>query len=311
MIEPEKKTKDKDKDQQAARDFLAILEMKGMKSEEFQKKMQEIYERLILDEDDNNQYIEEISVFEFCLRYFPDHLQLLYSYTEYLCEHEYFNRVIPYFQKIAELEPNSSFAWYSLGSALHRANNGDSEEELSDPEHCLRIALKLDDSYQDAWACLAKVYIRKEKFEEAIACLEEALDLDEKYEDYDYVLFLLGHVHQKIKNGDLAIEFYKKSLDIDPTHDLVWNNLGTEYATRFQFNEAIQMYVRGLSFNDENVTTWLNLKSAYIGTEQFKKADYCEEKARKLKQRYHPRESYETPKKEDKKDWHVDPNYYS
>ena len=63
----------------------------------------------------------------------------------------------------------------------------------------------------------------------------------------------------------------------------MWNNLGFEHAKRFEFQEAIQMYVRALQFNTESEVTWYNLRYAYLGTEQFEKADYCQDKAENLR----------------------------
>ena len=161
--------------------------------------------------------------------------------------------------------------------------------------------MELDESYQEAWLNLGLYYKRKTRFEDAIHCLEKVLELDA--ED-DFALFALGHGHQITGNGDLAIELYNKSLALNPCSDSVWNNLGFEHAKRFEFREAIQMYVRALQINDESDITWYNLKYAYIGTEQFEKADYCEEKAVMWKRYYSQREDSTFKKREDKEAWY-------
>ena len=291
MIEPDKKTKNKeDKSIQAVDIILEILNVGDSKTEGFKRKINQIYERLkSLDrkgffgmDSFPRSYSNEkaISIFELGLKFLTEHLELLKYYSAFLFQTRHFREAIPCLKKIVELEPESCHGWNFLGFGICNIKSEFDEEPLGDPEKCFKKALELDESYQEAWLNLGIFYKRKNRFKDAIHCLEKALELNA--ED-DFALFALGHVHQITGNGDLAIKLYNKSLALNPCSDSVWNNLGFEHAKRFEFTEAIQMYVRALQFNAESEVTWYNLKYAYLGTEQFKKADYCQDKAENLR----------------------------
>lgn len=289
MIEPDENKKSQDKDQQAAEIILEILKIEDTKSKEFQRKIQEIYEGVILDDEagyyrPEPPFIKEaIFLFEFCLKHFPEHLDLLKYYTGYLCENNKFRRSVPYLRKIVELEPDSWHAWNFLGFSIFQGNNDNVREggdDLGDPEPYFKKATELNETYREAWFNLGMFYRSKEYFRDAIYCLEKAFDLDPSD---NFAIFVLGHVYQSIGNSNLAIKRYKMSLELNPCYDSAWNNLGLEYAKRFEFKKAIQMYVRALQFNVDSDIIWHNLRFAYIGTEQFEKAEYCEQKAKKLK----------------------------
>jgi len=269
------------------------LEVRDSESEEFEQKISEIYRRVYRKVDfsgalfQNSDLISKsdrkaMVLLEFGLTVFPEHLELLEYYCTFLIQRQDYLNTIPFLHRLVNLEPQSFHAWYLLGHCIvETGERGDGD--LGDPEACFKKAVELDGSYQDAWLELGQFYKRNGRYEDAIPYLEKLLTLDE--ED-DFALFLLRHVHQKLGNGDLAIELYHKSLDLDSTHDIVWNNLGSELASRFEFEEAIKMYLRAFQFNPDSEVTWENLRLAYIGTEQFEKTDYCEEKAKKL-ENYH------------------------
>ncbi len=293
MIAPEKMNEDEDERTRVGDVILEILEVRDSESEEFEQKISEIYRRLYRKVDfseasyQNSRFIAKSDrkasiILEFGLTVFPEHSELLEYYCTFLVQRQDYLNAIPFLRRLVELEPRSSHAWYLLGHCIVKAEQR-GNDDLGDLEECFKKAVELDESYQDAWLELGQFYKRDGRYLEAIPCLEKLLALDE--ED-DFALFLLGHVHQKLGNGDLAIEFYHKSLDLDSTHDIVWNNLGSELASRFEFEEAIKMYLRALQFNPDSEVTWGNLRFAYVGTEQFEKADYCEQKARKL-ENYH------------------------
>jgi len=263
MIEPDKKTKNKeDKSIQAVDIILEILNVGDSKTEGFKRKINQIYERLkSLDrkgffgmDSFPRSYSNEkaISIFELGLKFLTEHLELLKYYSAFLFQTRHFREAIPCLKKIVELEPESCHGWNYLGFGICNMKSEFDEELLGDPEKCYKKALELDESYQEAWLNLGIFYKRKKRFKDAIHYLEKALELNA--ED-DFALFALGHVHQITGNGDLAIELYKKSLALNPCSDSAWNNLGFEHAKRFEFKKAIQMYVRALQFDAESEIT--------------------------------------------------------
>lgn len=95
----------------------------------------------------------------------------------------------------------------------------------------------------------------------------------------DFVRFMLGHAYQNLGMSNEAVETYEIAVEVNPSNDSVWNNLGLEHVKRQDYRKAVECYKRAIQIDDKSGTVWHNLKFAYYGTEEYEKADYCEKRS--------------------------------
>jgi arylsulfatase A-like enzyme/Flp pilus assembly protein TadD len=111
-----------------------------------------------------------------------------------------------------------------------------------------------------AYKQLASIYQEKGNTEEAIMTLEQGLStLPSSYEIYIEYMKALISAEQYDK---IISSFQKASLreaEYDPE---IWNNLGTAYAKKGNFDEAIKSFEMGLSLDDKHPELYNNLANA-------------------------------------------------
>jgi tetratricopeptide (TPR) repeat protein len=113
-----------------------------------------------------------------------------------------------YAQKAVELDPDSPYAFWSLGfTHLYRHENALAAEAVEK-------ALKLAPGYADGMSLLALIYNYSAQAEEAITLIEEAILLNPLY-SWDY-LFNLGWAHYTLGNYEKAAQFQQLALARNP-----------------------------------------------------------------------------------------------
>jgi len=111
-------------------------------------------------------------------------------------------------------------------------------------------------------------------YQRAIGILRNAEEYKDFLDDNAKVklYFNLGYCNQMLKNDDLAIEYYGKSLDIGPNIiniPIICNNRGLAYAKKGDYERAIRDFDKGIELNPELVEACNNRGLAYA-----KKGDY-------------------------------------
>jgi len=132
---------------------------------------------------------------------------------------------------------------------------------------------------------LIKKAFKETDYNEKIRLYKKALELAPDNPDaYNN----LGIIYKKIKMYNLAIDSYKKALNIPGyrTPEHAHNNLGVVYKEMERYDEAIEEFKKGVAIKPSFAKAWNNLGMVYKKKGMFDKATECFEKAVKLEPGY-------------------------
>ena len=111
-----------------------------------------------------------------------------------------------------------------------------------------------------AYKHLASIYQELGNTEEAIVILEQGLNaLSSNYEIFTEYIKVLVSAQQYDKIISSFEKMNLREVEYDPE---IWNNLGTAYAKKDNFNEAIKAFEMGLSLDDKHPELYNNLANA-------------------------------------------------
>lgn len=99
-------------------------------------------------------------------------------------------------------------------------------------------------------------------------------------------LFLKGKKAYSDKFYEIAIEHYKKAIEIDSKYTSAYNNLGLCYFEKEKYEEAILNYQKALELDPKDAGIWQNLGGVYASKENYEKAIYFLQKSIELDPNY-------------------------
>lgn len=105
---------------------------------------------------------------------------------------------------------------------MNLGKNFSDQEKYSQAEIAYRQALALDPIHKLSLTGLGLALHLQRKEEEARAILEQALALDPKLPE---ALNTLGNVHKELGNTQIALDYYRKAIDLKPEFTFVYSNL--------------------------------------------------------------------------------------
>lgn len=118
---------------------------------------------------------------------------------------------------------------------------------------------------------LIDYYSNSSKFADAMDFANQMIAKDPKNA---YYLYVKGYLSQSMKNYDQAIEFYKKTIEVDPTYAEAYSNMGLTYwAQAVEYESKLTMNLNDPKYKAEQV----KIKKFY------ENAKPCFEKAKELK----------------------------
>jgi tetratricopeptide (TPR) repeat protein len=91
--------------------------------------------------------------------------------------------------------------------------------------------------------------------EKALAYL---LESDAKSPNNSEVLFKIGYILQSKDDLDAALDYYKRSLEIDRDDEFVHNSVASIYRANKEYSSARMHLNESLSINDQNPLTYYN-----------------------------------------------------
>jgi len=120
---------------------------------------------------------------------------------------------------------------------------------------------------------------------------QKAIEILKNAEEYENLIdkkakvklyFNLGYCNQTLKNNDLAIEYYSRSLGINPRVANAYNNRGIVYKDKEEYERAIWDFDKAIEVNPEYAEAYNNRGNAYVNKGEYERAIQDYDKAIKL-----------------------------
>ena len=127
-----------------------------------------------------------------------------------------------------------------------------------------------DNAYLKQTLNLAYNAIKKKDYEKGKVLLEEIISINSEIPEVYNDLGLLN-----LNNGelDLAIQNFKKALQIKNDFSLAYNNLGNAFKKKKDFETAIQIYQKAIKSDNKNAHAHYNLGILYFEKNKIKEAE--------------------------------------
>ena len=151
--------------------------------------------------------------------------------------------------RTVETNPKNSRAHDNLGFTYERlGQNAKALEEFN-------IAVKLQPRDYRALANLGVALAKFGFYNESILALKKSIEIMEYHKTYDK----LGLVYVEIGKADLAIEQFKKAIEINPRYAKAHNDLATVYGRIGEFDLALQEFNEAISIDKDYADAHYNL----------------------------------------------------
>ncbi|XP_068157433.1 tetratricopeptide repeat protein 21B-like [Drosophila tropicalis] len=134
--------------------------------------------------------------------------------------------------------------------------------------------------YIQARTNLANIYLHHQKDRTAFSnCFKELVETRPEPKSY----LMLGEAYMSIQEADLAVEAYRKALQMDPLNPLLASKLGRAYVKSHQYAKALKYY-HDVIKNPDYSGLKLDLAELFLKLKQFQNAvDILEEDVKALK----------------------------
>lgn len=120
------------------------------------------------------------------------------------------------------------------------------DDEGKQAEEKVRLALKIQKLYPDAWFLLGQIQRQSRDYKAALKYYKKALKQTPTNPDYRFHKALTYDEMGKLRK---AIRLYLATTEVDPNYTLAWKRLGAIYFLAQDFPKAIDYYSRGLDTN--------------------------------------------------------------
>jgi len=190
----------------------------------------------------------------------PDDFEAWLNYGDFLLnELDMPKDAIKAYERAQVLLPNGDFR-LRIGEAY--AVMGNYDKALS----IINESIK-DKPRAHAYIILANVYIMMEDYKNAKSACLNALKNDQAFEEAH---FILGQLEKK---DEVAIEHYRRAIELDPEYHIAWQNLGKRYLKLAKFQLAIESLEKALKFDPNDSWTRLYLANAFWQFGKISEAD--------------------------------------
>jgi len=129
-------------------------------------------------------------------------------------------KAIDTFKDLIYIDPENFRAHNNLGGLYQKLGN------IQDARVQYKNSIEINKSFTDAYLNLAKTYAIEGNLKEAENILLEALEVGDKTPD---LFNTIGILNVKLKDTDKALEFFKKSVNIDKSYKKGWINIEAIY----------------------------------------------------------------------------------
>jgi len=199
-------------------------------------------EYLFLDQFNNAR-----TYFKKCLDIDMEDYSALYNIVycyDFLDENE---DAIMFLNVYLDKNPYCEVAWHQLGRQYYTIKDYDKALTAFD------FAIISDDSFVGAYLEKGKVLEKKKCYLEAIENYKITLALDEPT---SFALLRIGYCYDKLDDGDLAVQYFYKTVHEDPLLDKGWIAITKFYNKKQDYQKALFYINKAINIDSENVVYW-------------------------------------------------------
>ena len=232
---------------------------------------------------------------------------ILFAITSVLQNLNYYEHLIPYMEKLIEMEPEFNAHLYDLAYAY---------EKTEDFENSIKFYLKYleEEPFSDsAWYNLGIIYNKLELYEKAMEAYDYALAINsqnafalfnkgnilsnlERYADaipvyHEYIenepesfeaMTYLAECYEKINEATMARKYYQEAIELAPDFADPWFGLGVLALNAGNTDDSLIFFRKAVRLDDENPEFWYLLGKAHYSKGEKKAALRCFREALKL-----------------------------
>jgi tetratricopeptide (TPR) repeat protein len=171
-----------------------------------------------------------------------------------------------YYKKALEIYPEYSTCWNNLGVLEFKFFGN-----ISKAMHCWRQAIKLDTAYTEAMFNLASAYEQNKQLDSAEYLYFKTISLKK---DFGASYSKLGGIYFGQGKLQKALDINKRLMEVDPTSDEPYINIGNYYLLLKDTTQAIANWEKAIEKQPANQALNNNLARYFQHIKDFKKADY-------------------------------------
>jgi Tfp pilus assembly protein PilF len=132
---------------------------------------------------------------------------------------------------------------------------------LKQAEILCKKSIKKNPTHSKAFYLLGTIYLKLKEYDIAIEYFSNALQSDNNNSD---IYFNLGFVYTEKGHHDEAIKYYKKALQINPDNSDVCNNIGMALLEKGKPKESLNYFQKTLEMNPALVDAHANMSLAFL-----------------------------------------------
>lgn len=203
----------------------------------------------------------------------PDFNAHLYDMAYAYEKIEDFDNSIIYYLKYLEAEPFSDSAWYNLGIIYNKLEQHEKAMEAYD------YALAINSQNTFALFNKGNILCNLERFTEAIPVYHEYLENEpDSFEAMTY----LGECYEKTNQIILAKKYYHEAIELAPDYSDPWFGLGVIALNTGNPDDSLIFLRKAVRLDDENPEIWYLLGKAHYVKGEKKAALRCYREALKI-----------------------------
>lgn len=196
----------------------------------------------------------------------PDFIAHIYDLAYAFEKKGDYEKSIRYYNRYLEEEPNSDSAWYNLGIIYNKTGDYDNALVAYD------YALAINPSNTFALFNKANILSNLERFSEAMEVYREFVEEEpESLEGLTY----LAECYDKTGNEEMAKKYYFEAIELTPEYPDPWFGLGLLSLNRDKAAESIPLFRKAIHLDHSNPEYWFTLGKAHIMLNEAKRAIKC------------------------------------
>lgn len=138
--------------------------------------------------------------------------------------------------------------------------------QVDKPQEAINLithAIEINPNETNYYLNLARAYEGNQEVASACDIYQQALKTNPSKAVKFQILSALGHLYQQLKQGEKALNAYKKALKIKPESDLILNNLALAYQMIGNFGLARRHMLKAIEQRPDKIDYLINLGNIY------------------------------------------------